>query len=242
MTNRGAFKTEAEKWMSKPEVAAMLWGAQQVEDRFPWAFRAFALMYILGLRVGEVRLLRYEHLPAKYIDAAGNPRAIEVPTLKKGKRAKARNGGKPPLYWVPVLAHFDIVRAAFDPRQRDAKIQHKGFLFPSRWEKSKEPVITVRAIIAAWAAARAKAGLPAFYTSHSLRHSASTALGRAGADVGLRARFMRHHIGMWGLNGGATTEIYYHMTLGDWVPWIKNRCLRLPDIGPLSPIAAVRDA
>lgn len=230
--NRGP-KPEALKWLTKEEVAALLWGAKKTEpDSFP-AFRCFSLMYLLGLRVGEARLLRYEHLPPRFIDDNGAPRAVDVPTLKKNprKRGSTRPKPPPPKRWVPVLAHWSWVKDAFDPRNRTGKRAASGWLFPS--PQTIDNPITERAIQYAWNRARAAAGLPICYTSHSLRHAAAKALFAKHREQIIVSRFLRHTTDIFGGTGSSATPTYLHMEVRDWEPMIKSKCLVLPELKPM---------
>lgn len=174
------------KHLEKEEVSALLWGAQRSTD-YPFAFDVFALMYVLGMRVGEATLLRYTDLGKT--DTSGAVRSVKVPTLKK--RVKLKRGqvappaGKPdpdhrrvqvPRMEVPVLAHFDWVRRAFDHSRRRGKAALSEFLFPS--PLTPERPMTTRYVMMAWKDACAKGGVDPQMTSHSLRHTVTTELAR----------------------------------------------------------------
>lgn len=228
-------KPESEKWMTKEEVSALLWGATQVQNKQRFrAFDAFALMYLLGLRIGEVRLLRYEHLRARWIDKLGTPRAVDIPTLKKNPRPRGSLVPKPPppLSWVPVLAHWSWVKSAFDPRERGGKAAASPWLFPSPTYPDKP--ITTRAIDDAWKRARVAAGLPDCYTPHAMRHSSAKALFAKHREISVVSRFLRHTTDRFGA-GASATPTYIHMDVRDWEPMIKTKCMVLPTLKPVGP-------
>lgn len=238
----------------KREVSALLWGAQNLNDeRYSWAFDCFALMYVLGLRIGEVVLLRYDHKGT--IDAQGLIRSVLVPTLKKTKRkaappdapAAAAPVKQPPVptFEVPVLAHFDWVRAAFDSSRRKGRAAISRYLFPSPRDPARP--ISVRMVTEAFVLAARRGGVMDGATSHALRHTVATELHRyltlqagekdevAFAAVG---RFLRHAKGkVWTGKGSdpyATTRLYVHTDdgkyagLNDWMPAIRARAIAVP--------------
>ena len=235
----------------KREVSALLWGARNLGDKsFAFAFDALALMYVLGLRIGEARLLRYEHKGT--IDSSGLIRSVRVPTLKRTKRAGAEDGKAlppPPLIEVPVLAHFDWVRTAFDHTTRKGRASVSKYLFPSPRDPTQP--MSVRMMHKAFAFAARRGGVMPGATPHSLRHTASTEIYRfvrevldESEEVSLIAcrRFLRHAKGkVWTGRGSdqfATTRIYVHVNddkfkgLNDWMPLIRGRALVLPTPAP----------
>lgn len=217
-------KSGAEKWMSKRQIAALLYAARR--SRWPNSYNCFLLMYLLGLRISEATMLEWSHLDSKLVDDRGLIRAIRVPTLKK-------RTWPPPLKTVPVLAHFKAVAAAFDPR-RSKKIQ-SPYLFPSPVDHSR-PVSRFR-VDDAFRECRRKAGLPDFFTPHSLRHSAATLLRRTLKDELLVQRFLRHSdstvYGEGHKRGKSTTGVYIHVDLSDYALAIRESALTLPKPQPL---------
>lgn len=251
MPRRG--HTKAVYHVQKREVSALLWGARNGTDpRFAFAFDALALMYVLGLRIGEVRLLRYEHKGV--IDGQGLIRSVRVPTLKRTRRAATPDRPEaplppPPLIEVPVLAHFDWIRTAFDHTTRRGRAQVSKFLFPSPRDPTQP--ISVRMVNEAFRVAARRGGVVAGATPHCLRHTVSTELYRhlrndleESEEIALHAcgRFLRHTKGkIWTGRGSdpyATTRIYVHATddrykvLNDWMPVIRGRAIVLPPLAP----------
>jgi len=223
-------KPEAHKVMNRAEVAAVLWAAREEQDA--QAYALFALQYLLGLRVGEAVLLRYEHLGPL---AQGWPVCVYVPTLK-------RRGSKPPLLPVPVLSHAKLVRWAFSKQARPLDKRESGFLFPGQ-AKRKDRHCSV-----SWAVKRfkglAKTGNchPGF-SSHALRHSAGSHLFAACGQESLVRRFLRHSGGgQWAVGSpSAVTERYIHVTGATWRRY--RGCLDIATLGPVpyAPGSPARD-
>lgn len=246
--------------LPKRDVSALLWGAQRIDDpRFHFAFDALALMYLLGLRIGEVVLLRYDHKAV--IDAQGLIRSVSVPTLKK-RAAKPKEGlriAATPLLDVPVLAHFDWVKSAFDHGKRKGRLAISPWLFPSPQDPSRP--ISSRMVHMAFVEARKRGGITEAATPHCLRHTVATELARFLQSVGEKedtslavvGRFLRHTKGKaWTGRGSdpyATTRLYVHtdagkyLSLNDWLPAIRCRAITLPPLAPgLRAVAMGADA
>jgi len=235
--------------LPKRDVAALLWGAQNIGDpRFDFAFDALVLMYVLGLRIGEVVLLQYDHKAV--IDSAGMIRSVSVPTLKKSRRRADAPLPPPPKFDVPVLAHFDLVASAFDHSKRKGRAAISKYLFPSPRDPSQP--ISARMVHLAFVEAARRGGVTEKATPHCLRHTVATELANyltntAGEKddvvVGAVGRFLRHTKGkVWTGKGSdpfATTRLYIHsadaakyLNLNDWAPVIRGRAIRLPPLEP----------
>lgn len=237
--------------LPKRDISALLWGAQNIGDpRFDFAFDAFVLMYVLGLRIGEVVLLQYEHKAV--IDAAGMIRSVSVPTLKKARRKAdpAAPLPTPPKFDVPVLAHFDWIASAFDHSKRKGRAAISKYLFPSPRDPSQP--ISSRMIHLAFVESARRGGITEKATPHCLRHTVATELARYLRDVagekdeivvGAVGRFLRHTKGkVWTGKGSdpyATTRLYIHsddalkyLRLNDWTPAIRAKAIGLPHPAP----------
>lgn len=251
----GTFKAEDDKVMTKRQVAALLYGAHRMKTSpvrsFQMAFDAFLLMYVLGLRIGEVIRLRYSNVGVR--NKRGRICSVMVPTEKKaksvtvtdpetGKRRAVSRSVDPldALHWVPVLDHAEWVAIAFDPRTRSGAASTSEWLFPGR---NPDRHISDRMIDYAFRAARKAGRLPDVYSSHCLRHTAGTEIMRKrlrlgdGRDEakGWTRRFLRHSKKAVG-HGGDTTDAYIHLgprTLPEWAPMMEADILKVPE--PLAP-------
>lgn len=225
-------KPASNKYMTKRQVAALLYAARGC--RWKSAFDCFLLMYVLGLRVSEAALLEWRHLDSRLIDDQGVVRGIRVPTLKK-------RVWPPPLKTVPVLAHFKWVARAFDPSRHGRK-PDSPFLFPSRAAKDR-PI--TRYTIDKWFGWCCKAaGLPSYYSTHALRHTAATQLYRSLKDIVLVNKFLRHtNVNSFQTDPGSrTTGQYIHIDISDYRPAINDGALRLPRLSPLPLSDAERES
>lgn len=213
---RGYRKDEDFKAMEKAQVAALLHAARSIE-RDPRAYLMFALMYLLGLRIGEATQLKWEYLGP--LNAKGEPICVRVPTLKQRQDS-------PPLLTVPVLSHHNLVLAAFDRRRltKDQRRARSPWLFPG--DNGTKPLSHTQAY-RVWEHCREAARLDARYTPHCLRHTAATTLARAGVPkTPLIVAFLRHK------TRGDATDVYIHATPTEWVKW--RGVLDLPPLAPIS--------
>lgn len=230
MTAKGAVKIDEQKFMSRAEVAALLWGAREL-GTIPYYL--FTLQYLLGLRIGEVIQLRYEHLgPIE----SGWPLYVEVPTLKKRTQSDAHPPDEAtglPLYKVPVLSHPALVVAAFDPRYRRGRGAQSPWLFPPMLWRTQRHMGRAR-VFQLWHQARELVQLPPWYSPHALRHTASAYLYERCRSVPQVARFMRH-TPSGPRDEGGTTVLYIHFTPEQWA-----RCRGALDLPPLAPLPVAR--
>lgn len=230
-------KPERAKRMSKTEVAALLWAARQEPSYQP--FDLFFLMYILALRIGEVCELR--HTDIKDVDQKGNIRSVTVPSEKKGRvndgfksvigsKKRKRPESERPRIEVPVLAHFDWVREAFNrPATSNAEIT-SPYLFPSPRDPSRP--VSARWVHEIFLRCRNRAGLSPLYTSHALRHTAATELAQTIDDGTKVAAFLRHERAT--ADGvSRVTQRYIHWEPRHYIDAIKARTLLLPPLKPL---------
>lgn len=243
----GTFKTEEGKVMTKRQVAGLLYGAHLMrrDPRHPnpWAFDAFLLMYVLGLRIGEVIRLRYSHVGVR--NRHGSICSVMVPTEKK----IGPDGPLDPLaalYEVPVLDHDDWIAKAFDPRTRNGAASTSEWLFPS--PRNPEKFISDRMIDYAFREARDRAGVPEAYSTHALRHTSASEIagvldrrgrGESAVDAWV-GKFLRHS-GKVMMNGQKVTRVYIHLaprTLEEWAPMMRVGVLKLPE--PLAPVGRSR--
>lgn len=215
-------KPERAKWMSKTEVSALLYSAKAEDER---VFLIFAMMWVFGLRVGEVRLLRFDDLDR--VDGNGLIRAVRIPTLKK----RLKKGEAIPRISTPVLAHFDWVKRAFDPTRLPAKQIESKYLFPSA-RNPTEP-IKRRTIMDLWYRVRDNAGLNKLFSTHSLRHSVGRCLSTDVGDPILTARFLRQEAYSGAEGVSRATKTYIHYDDSTWVKIINKKTLRIDKLRPL---------
>lgn len=237
----GYRKAEDDKRMEKYEVAALLHAARNIELDAR-AYYMLSLMYFLGLRIGEVILLRWEHFvpPA----TAGGLPYVRVPTLKQHADAKLRQfetskdkSGETErrallnLYRVPVLSSPALVRFIFDKgRQTGPERAAKSpWLFtgtdPAAHLSKKQ---ADRVFTNCREAARLRPGL----TPHAMRYSATMALKRwqlgelrlGTVDMRTQAAFLRH-------TSVTVTERYVGVDAWDWERY--RGALDLPPLAPL---------
>lgn len=230
---RGSRKPADAYCMTRPEVAALLWSAKN--DLRDWrAYYIFSLMYLLGLRVGEVIVLRYEHLGP--LSGLGWPTVVWVPTEKKRQatggrwRIDAQTGM--PLLPVPVLSHHELVRAAFTPGSRPDRDSKSAWLFPSPQSRGK--ALAKRTALLKFEQAKTAAYLNAGYTPHTLRHTAASRLYEKANSTRTVAEFLRHDVGGRAGDGLATTNRYIHVSLEEWHKYRGALDIPLP-LRPLVP-------
>ncbi len=248
----GEFKLSDDKVLTKRQVGAILWGAYKMKsggvgDFAPQAFDAFLLMYVLGLRLGEVIRLRYANVGAR--DSAGKIRSVRVPTEKKLRYVAGKRVQIDPLdalYEVPVLAHHDWIAKAFDPRTRVGKAAVSAWLFPS--PRTPDRHVSDRLVDYAFREARGRGGVADVYSSHALRHTAATEIARTLARRGHGeneveawvGKFLRHSDAAV-MKGAKVTRLYIHLGprgVADWAPLAGSQALTLPT--PLAPVGPSR--
>ncbi len=258
----GESKSAGDKVLTKRQVAGLLYGAWQMkrdpDHPVPWAFDAFLLMYLLGLRIGELVLLRYSHVGLR--DTSGAIRSVKVPTEKKlratGRFVVEADGEKRPvmerinpldaLNEVPVLAHHDWVARSFDPRTRFGARSISPWILPS--PRNADRHITDRSVDYAFREARGRAGLPDVYSTHALRHTAATEIARAvsrrgggeGEMLAWVGKFLRHSDRI-DMGGHRVTRTYIHLAprgISDWASMAADGVLTLPT--PLAPCGVSR--
>lgn len=233
MTARGSRKSDEQKYFSRPEVSALLYAARERTRDFP-AYYMIALQYLLGLRIGEVLQLRYDHLGP--LDTSGRVVYVNVPTLKKKSAARAARPICPftdkPLYPVPVLSHASLVAHAFDRKSHAEHERTSPWLFPSRSASGKRPLTRSQAF-RRFHAVREAAGLPDYYTPHALRHSSATALYERCRRNRVVSVFLRHSDGTRDEDGAAVTHRYVHFSPAVWQEY--RGALDLPPLQPLPP-------
>lgn len=225
MTAKGARKQEWQQYLKPREVSALLYAAKGM-GAIPYLL--MSTQFLLGLRVGEVILLRYEHLGP--LSPHGYPEYVNVPTLKKS----ADNAEGPvcpiterPLIPVPVLSHPNMILAAFNKAYRPES--RSSWIFPGG--HSDRDHISRSYAIQAFCRARDKAGLPSYVTTHALRHTASVMLSQACGDNELVVgRFLRHSRGSTA-SGSNVTRRYMHITMERFGEF--RGALNLPPIAPL---------
>jgi len=210
----GYRKSEESKLMEKYEVAAFLHAAREIE-RDARSYYLFALMYLLGLRIGEAIILEWDHVGPTGTD--GLPMNIQVPTLKQRQP-------KPPLISVPVLSHPKLVAQAFD-RSRQPKAERR---VRSRWlfggEVPGEHLSKTQAY-RLFCLLRDTARLRRDLTPHAFRHTAACELKALGADYTTCKRFLRH-------TEHDSTEVYMHIKPAQWARF--RGALDLPPLKPLA--------
>lgn len=249
----GTRKLEEDKVLTKRQVAAILYGAQMMKrdpecPAGPWAFDAFLLMYVLGLRIGEVIRLRYVNVGVR--NSGGMICSVRVPTEKKVLFIRGAKGERPTskgidplkaLFEVPILDHNEWVAKAFDPRTRHGKAAVSEWLFPSSQKEGHH--VTDRSVDYAFREARDRGGVPAVFSSHCLRHTAATEIAGARRRRGddkeeskAWARVFLRHSKKAFSRGGDVTDTYIHLgprNLEDWAPMMRCGVLKLPS--PLAP-------
>lgn len=243
---RGSRKPEEAFYLDRRGVAALLYAAHAEVPNLTTGGRGdarlyfmFALQYLLALRIGEVILLRYEHLGP--IDpVSGWPRYVLVPTLKK--KAKEYRGQSMtaddkvmPLLPVPVISHGSLVLSAFDRAYRPKDHRSSPWLFPGQTPTRH---LSRSHAIAEFGRVRDAACLPDYYSPHVLRHAAATNLYEFCGRKHVVSVFLRHAMssGRGAGDGASVTDRYLHMTAE---AWSKLRgALALPPLAPLSPSLA----
>lgn len=148
-----------------------------VEDQRDRAL--FALIYHHGLRVGEVALLRRDNVDF-------SRRRIIVWRLKRGA-------------WAAQML-FPATAALLAQHLATFPADPEGPLFPGRDGPLKKRQIQIL-----FARYRERAGLPARFTCHSLRHSIATHL----LDAGVSLEFVQDHLGHQSIR---STSIYARIT------------------------------
>lgn len=241
MSAAGYKKPERAKYMSKAEIAALLWvwysrgQTPGVSDpgQAVNAYLMFTIQYLFGLRIGEVIRLRYEHLGPR--DETGWPEFVNVPTLKKREgnsgvgRCKATNL---PLYPVPVLSAPRLVLSAFNPQYRVDETDRKSpWLFPGRSNKTHLSPTQANNL---FHVAKTEALLPDALSPHTLRHAAATHLYEKCRRRRVVTEFLRQSPGGgFSKDGGAAvTDRYIHVTPEQWR--LFRGALDLPKLGPLA--------
>lgn len=219
-------KTREEKIARPEEIARILAAARRPIPRFdanlkqtlpPTAedyakaesyYLLFFTQYILGLRVGEVTQLRFEHLEPQ-------PRAsmlwVRCPTLKQGVK-------KPPLVGVPVLWGESVIRRAFDRQRLPVGSQ---WVFPSPVMRGAH--MDKDTVTHAFKRLVRTAGVRDCLTTHSLRHAAASALFARCGNKKTVQHFLRHSDAKQD-----STDIYIHETPETWQRMYG--CLRLPPL------------
>lgn len=148
------------RYLGQPEVQAFFREITTSRDR-----SLFSLIYLYGLRVSEVGLLRRDDVD-----------------LERGrivvKRVKSGLWSERPL--------FSSVRASLDAYTRSAGIEPEQPLFPGRSGPLRK-----RQIQSLFNRYRDAASLDRRYTTHCLRHSIATHL----LDAGLPLEFVQDHLG-----------------------------------------------
>ncbi len=91
--------------MSLEQVAALLHAAR---TRRPRDYHLWGCVYFLGLRLREALELRLDQVER---DAAGVPRVVNVPTIRRGLSARTMER---PTQAVRVLSGHTLIAAAFD--------------------------------------------------------------------------------------------------------------------------------
>jgi integrase len=244
---RGSRKPEAAFYLDRRETAALLYAAHA---EVPSArggrgdsllYFLFTLQYLLALRVGEVILLRYEHLgPTDPV--SGWPRYVLVPTLKKRasefRGETMRVGDKTlPLLPVPVVSYGPLVAAAFNPAYRPPDLRNSPWLFPGQ---NPSRHISRSHTIAEFHRVREAARLPDYYSPHVLRHAAATNLYEKANRARVVSVFLRHATSSGrrsGDDGASVTDRYIHMTAEGWAR--LRGALDLPPLAPLAPAGLV---
>lgn len=222
-------KDESQKYMSRAELGAFFHAAHAIlHDYHGYLF--FATMYLLGLRITEATLLRYEHIGPILKD--GWPLYVSVPTLK---RAKDRHGNEP-LAKVPVLSHPEILKAAFSRDFKPADKRKCDFLFPGGFPRRVNKPISRVAATNRFHVIREAAFLADYYTPHVFRHTASSELHRTTKSMKLASSFLRHSTkGQHGIMGefgvAAVTNRYVHVSMEAWAQY--RGALDLPPLKPL---------
>lgn len=231
---RGSHKPDHAMCMTRAEVGALLFTAKNVLGDWR-SYYLITLQYLLGLRVGEVIKLRYEHLDPRR-DRFGDPIIVWVPTEKKGELAKSRSricqATGLPLFSVPVLSHGALIAAAFNRALRPTKEERESpWILPSL--QSAKRFMARRTAIQKFDLAKSAGYLNDAYTSHTLRHTAATRLYEKCNTTRIVAEFLRHdRTGGRGAEG-ATTNRYIHITTEQWMKY--RGCFDLPL--PLRPLA-----
>lgn len=215
MTMKGYRKPEDHTYAHRPQIAALLHAAHGTGDFM--GYFMFSLQYVLGLRIGEVIMLRYDHAGPLATD--GCPKWVNVPTLKKGEEdhraERCPHTGKP-LYPVPVLSLRNIVAAAFDPKYRAVK---SPWLFPAKGGRDATKHLSRSYAIQRFHALQEEACLPDYLSTHALRHSAGTFLYEKSNRRRVVSLFLRHSFGGLGRgdgDGAAVTDRYIHFRVADW--------------------------
>lgn len=199
MTAKGARKAKRDKYMSAEELAAFLHQCKKYVGVWVPAYPFFYTMFVLGLRVQEATLLRWEH--AEW-GTDGKVIGVNVPTLKQ-KRAD----GRLELKYVPVLGDRDVMTWVFGA---DRKVRIRSpWVFPSVRDRGK--AVAVRTVQNHWGRIRDDANLRPGYTSHALRHTAATMLAHVVKDKAKVSEFLRHVA-----SKANATDVYIHMRVTDW--------------------------
>lgn len=222
MSTLGSHKPEHARYISRRQISALLYEARLAGHAK--AYLMFFTQYLLGLRIGEVIRLRYDHLGPM---VRGRPTFVKIPTLKKRKgnwrgvpvdKNCIGPGGDPlPLFPVPVLSHPEIILAAFNREYRQTPAEKKSeWLFPGR--SPRKHLSRVQAINL-FHRFKGDAHLPDYFSPHALRHAAATHLYEKSSKVSVCTQFLRHSAGggrSVGSGESAQTAGYVHVTEEQW--------------------------
>lgn len=136
------------------------------QDPYTWLFAAIALG--TGMRHGEIVRIRWDEIDFAH-------RRIHIPQAKAGQREQ------------PITAAL----AETLKKERDQRPDQMGWLFPTKRKDAKRPHRQTMAEQFRRAVERAKLD-PAKVTPHVLRHTAITALVKAGVDLPTIQRISGH--------------------------------------------------
>jgi len=168
------FPQQPPRYLTQDEVQRFFGVIESPRDR-----ALYALVYLYGLRVGEVSLLSRGDLDL-------TRQRITVRRLKGG-------------VWIERPLFSSALELLWDYLGEDAS-SPEGPLFPGRTGPLRK-----RQIQDLFVRYRDRAGLPARYTCHCLRHSIATHL----LDAGMSLEFVQDHLGHRSIR---STSIYARIT------------------------------